>query len=129
MTTFKQNALGRRDKEMVLIALWNHDQNFSIEEPVAVRWYDGTVATIAEYHEHKLDTHTFVTPSAQTVELHMFPSIVAEVAYEKNLGAWRLSGRGVIPSTLSLTDPYAKDDEIIAELFASPIVYRANIVR
>jgi hypothetical protein len=129
MITTKQNAPGSRGKEMMLIASWNHDQDFSLEEPVAVRWYDGTVATLSDYHDHKLDTHTFVNPSTQTVEQHMFPSIVAEVAYEKALGAWRLSGRGVIPSTLTLTDPGAKDYEIIAELFALQIVYRANIVR
>jgi hypothetical protein len=129
MTPSKQNALGKRNNEMALIASWNQDQDFSIEEPVAVRWHDGTVATMDDYHEHRLDTHTFVTPSAQTIEQHMFPSIVAEAGYDQNLGAWRLSGRGVIPNTLDLTDPYAKDDEIIAELFASPIVYRTNIVR
>jgi hypothetical protein len=129
MTASKQSALGKRAKEMVLIASWHHDQDFSLEEPVAVRWHDGAVADMADYHEHRFDTHTFVIPSAQTVELHMFPSIVAQVFYEERLGVWQLCGRGVSPWTLGLTDPHAKDDEIIAELFASPMVYRANIVR
>ena len=129
MTVFKQNELGRRDRAMVLIALWHRDQDFSIEEPLALRWHDGSVATMEDFHEHRFDTHTFVTPSAQNVEQHMFPSIVAQVLYEESVGVWQLRGRGVIPRTLSLTDPSAGDDDIFAELSTFSIVYRASIIR
>jgi hypothetical protein len=59
----------------------------------------------------------------------MFPSIVADVSYDASLKTWRVAGRGVIPATLDLTDPQAKDDEIISELYMSPMVYRAGIRR
>lgn len=114
---------------MILIASWTKDQDLSVEEPTSVRWEDGSPATLDDYRQHMMDTHKFICESVGRVELHMFPSIVAEVSFDVFAKAWRVSGRGVIPATLDITDPQAKDDEIIAELYTLPIVYRATIKR
>jgi hypothetical protein len=76
-----------------------------------------------------LDTHKFIHDGQGPVELHMFPSIVAEVSFDAAAKAWRVSGQGVIPAKLDITDPQAKDDEIQSELYTFPIVYRAVIKR
>jgi hypothetical protein len=42
---------------------------------------------------------------------------------------WMVTGPGIATVGLELHDPNAKDEQIIAELYTFPMVYRANIVR
>lgn len=114
---------------MILIASWARDQDLSVDPPRKVRWADGSPATLDDYHKHTLDTHKWILDGQGPVELHMFPSIVAEVSYDASAKVWTVTGQGVIPTTLGITDPEAKDDEIVAELYTFPIVYRALIKR
>lgn len=53
----------------------------------------------------------------------------ALVRYDQIARTWAVSGEGVEPFGLDLTDPRAKDDQIIAELSTYPIVYRTRIHR
>jgi hypothetical protein len=117
------------DNKLILIASWARDQDFSVEDPRSVRWEDGSPATLNDYHEHLLDTQKVINEGDGDIELHMFPSIVAEVSFDTSVKAWVVTGRGVIPATLDVTDPQAKDDQIIADLSTFPIVYRAVIKR
>ncbi len=114
---------------MILIASWNRHQDMSMELPSSVKWEDGSPATLEDYREHELDTHTFVDEFPDHVEKHMFPNVVAEVVYDSAAGSWVISGRGVRPQSLDLPDPQAKDEEIYSELYTFPIVYKAIIKR
>lgn len=112
----------------MLIASWNSGETPGTDEPRLVRWEDGSAASLLDYRTHERDTRT-VVQNGDHLELHMFPSIVAEVRYDNSVRAWKLSGQGVIPTTLDITDPNAKNDEITMELEVSKIVYRAVIIR
>jgi hypothetical protein len=114
---------------MKLIASWTKDQDASMDEPSLVKWGDGTAATLDDFRKHELDTHTFRFDGSNHLELHIFPDIVAEVTFDRAAKDWVVRGPGVVTVGLELNDPNAKDDEIIAELYTFPIVYRANIVR
>jgi len=114
---------------MELIATWTSGQDPSVEDPYAVRWIDGTPATLDDYRRHSLDTHTFLPYAGDAIELRMFPGVVAEVRYDEADGHWMVNGPGVSPATLDLTDPNALNEQIIAELYTFPVVYRANIKR
>jgi hypothetical protein len=113
---------------MKLIAVWSRDQDISVEDPHTVVWQNGSSATTAYYREHKLDTHEFIlTPLG--AEMHISPGIIAIVSYDDVDEEWLLSGRGVLPIGLGLTDPDATDHDITAALYTLTIVYRAHIRR
>jgi hypothetical protein len=114
---------------MKLIATWLRDQDISEEDPHSIRWEDGSVATLADYVRHSTDTHMWLGDCNDAQEMHMLPEVVAEVTYDRLAGHWCIGGPGVCPNTLDLSDPNAKDEEIIAELYTFPIVYRARICR
>ena len=114
---------------MDLIATWTRDQDMSVELPNAVRWADGTPATHNDYLEHVLDTHTFVGDCVNGMERRIFPGIVADVRYDSYAQTWTVSGVDVTRSALDLIDADAPDDQIVAALYALPIVYRPNIIR
>jgi hypothetical protein len=111
-----------------LIAKWRPEQDCSIELPYTVYWSDGSPATSEDYLGHILDTHT-VSNGVGGVDLRMFPNIVANVHYELLTRQWVISGDGVQPAALDITDRSAPDDSILAELATWPIVYRARICR
>ena len=112
---------------LTIVARWREDQDFSMESPAEVKWGDGSAATLEAFENHRLDTHTFLD-KGEWIEQHIFPDIVAEIYFDQT-GFWRLRGRGVITQRMELTDPNAKDDEVIAELSTYNIVYRARILR
>jgi len=114
---------------MTLIASWSFDQDMSTENPKTVRWIDGRASTTTVYRQHMLDTHTVLIGQFDQIEMHIFPNIVAAVKFDREKGHWVASGRGVIPTALDLTDSEATNDQIVAELYTYPIVYRAEIIR
>jgi hypothetical protein len=114
---------------MRLTARWTKDQDSSIEEPCSVRWSNGTAATLDDYRKHQLDTHTLRFDGPDYVELHMYPEIVAKVTFSRAVKDWVVSGPGIPTFGLELNNADAEDEQIIAELYTFPIVYRANIIR
>jgi hypothetical protein len=114
---------------IALIAKWAPNQNPSVEPPNSVRWEDGTPATHDDYLQHMVDTHIIVGDCEDGTEVRMFPGIVADVRYDCSAKTWAVGGAGVTPSGLDLTDPDARDDQIMAALYTLPIVYRSNICR
>jgi hypothetical protein len=82
-----------------------------------------------DYRAHELDTHSLHGTRDGGIECHMYPEIVAEVIYDPFAGDWVVKGPSVITTALDLHDPDATDDQITAELFALPVVYRATITR
>jgi hypothetical protein len=111
-----------------LIAKWKPEQDCSIELPHTVYWSDGSPATSEDYLEHILDTRT-VSNGIGGVELRMFPNVIANVRFELHARQWVISGDGVKPAALGITDRSASDDSILAELATWPIVYRVRIHR
>ena len=100
-----------------------------MEEPCWIRWGDGTAATLDDYREHQLDTHSLRFDDPDYIVLDMYPDIVAEVMFDRYAQDWVVTGPGIATVGLELHDPNAKDEQIIAELYCFPLVYRANIIR
>jgi hypothetical protein len=114
---------------MRLIAKWKPKMEPAYDEPSSVVWEDGTAATLNDYRTHELDTHSSHASDDGGTECHMFPDIVAEVTFDRDARDWVVRGPGVATVGLELHDPNAKDEQIIAELYSFPMVFRANIVR
>jgi hypothetical protein len=116
------------EKRGTLIARWRPEQDCSLDLPHTVYWSDGSPATTEDYLTHLLDTHT-LSSDTDGIKLHMFPDVVADVHYDRTSRAWVVSGVGVKPAVLNISDRSATDDSILAELYTWPIVYRARIHR
>jgi hypothetical protein len=114
---------------MRLTARWQKDQDTTMEEPRWIGWGDGTAATLDDYRKHQLDTHTLRFDDPDYIQLDMYPDFVAEVTFDRNARDWVVTAPGIATVGLELNDPHAKDEQIIAELYTFPIVYRANIIR
>lgn len=115
-------------RSRTLIAKWTRQQDPSVDLPHTVHWSDGSTASTDDYLTHSLDTHTCKN-GIDGMELRMFPDIVAVVHYDRTSGAWVISGVGVKPTVLNISDRDASDDCILAELYTWPTVYRARIHR
>jgi hypothetical protein len=112
-----------------IIASWTQDEYANLDQPSCIQWADGSPATHSDFKKHQLDTHSFRVDKTGRVEQHIFPEIVALVTFDHWAMDWVVTGPAVVTAALELYNPNAKDDEIIAELYTFPIVYRANIVR
>lgn len=111
-----------------LIAKWLIPSDVTNNLPNVVEWEDGSLASVEDYQRHLGDTHIWIR-NPLGLELRVFPEIVADVRYDVLAGIWGLTGAGVEPASLSLTDRNAPDDEIIAELYTFPLIYRVRIHR
>jgi hypothetical protein len=111
-----------------LIAKWKPEQDGSVALPHAVYWSDGSPASAADYLLHLTDTHTFIV-NEDSVALHIFPDIVADVHYDPAYRHWVVEGAGVRTTALELSGENASDESILAELATLPTVYRARIHR
>jgi hypothetical protein len=114
---------------MKLIGKWSDGQEPGTEEPSSVVWEDGSLATLADFRTHELDTRTLYSNDDGETECHMFPDIVADVSFEENVRDWVVRGHGVIPAALDVKNPQALDGDIYAALITLPTVYKARIVR
>jgi hypothetical protein len=114
---------------MRLIAKWKPKMEPAYDEPSSVVWEDGTAATLNDYRTHELDTHSSHASDDGGTECHMFPDIGAEVTFDRDARDWVVRGPGVATVGLDLHDPNAKDEQITAELYTFPLVYRANVIR
>ena len=112
-----------------LIARWATHEDATLEPPHLVYWQDGTPATHEDYRNHLDDTHTWIITPLSSIERRIFPDIVADVRYDTVAGNWAISGQGVEPAGLFLTNPDATDDQILEELYTFPIIYRHRIHR
>lgn len=94
-----------------------------------MRFENGTPATLTHYHQYLDCTVRTDESGAGYVEEVFDSDIVADVRFDGFAGHWAISGEGVEPQALFLSDPNASDEQIIAELFTLPVVYRARIHR
>lgn len=113
----------------ILTARWATDGNSTLEPPSLIWWADGTPATQDEYRQHLVDTHKWVITPLMGIERRVYPEIVGDVRYDAYCGSWTISGNGVTPASLELADPHSTDDDIMAELYTFPTVYRVRIHR
>jgi hypothetical protein len=114
---------------MKLIAKWKPQLEPAYDEPSSVFWEDGTAATVNDYRTHELDTHSLHASDDGGTECHMFPEIVAEVTFDRDVRDWVVRVPDVAAFGLELNNPCAKDEQIIAGLYTFPVVYSANIIR
>jgi hypothetical protein len=111
----------------MIIASWAPGIDVSAEPPTSIRHENGGIVPIELYQEHSVGTHAWISAADGRSELHMFPGVITDVAYDCSLQRWVLDGPMELRIVLDLADPMLKDDQIIAELFTYPIVYRARI--
>ena len=112
----------------LLIATWKIAQDLTIDHPSTIRWADGDPASFDDYLTYSSATHTFVVRK-DGVELHMYPAVVGDVSYDLRARRW-IMNLGVAPGVfLDVADPSAPDDQILAELFTYPVIYRVRIHR
>jgi hypothetical protein len=112
-----------------LTAVWEHSQDISMERPRSIHWGDGSPATLDAYIEHSIDTRVLREDHPDRIELHIYPDVVGDVTYDVFSGSWVVKDAGLGGWSLDITDPGAKDDQLIAALSALPVVYRAHIRR
>jgi hypothetical protein len=113
---------------LALIAKWPNPEDAFNSDPSVIMGEDGTPATLDDYNAHCDDTHTMIHRPCG-VELRMFPDLVADARYDSLTGVWGVTGDGIPPFALTLTDRDATDFQILGELYEFPIVYRARIHR
>ena len=121
MTTPKINS-------MKLIARWNRGQDPALDAPTDIRWDNGQCATLTDYIHHLDDTFVFTVQGGGFVRI-AFPDVVADVQFDEDMGHWVCQPPGQQRILLELSNPNVGDDQIIAELYTYPIVYRAIIHR
>ena len=119
----------RKRSHVRLIVKWTSKQDPAYEEPSSLSWENGSPATVADYREHQLDTHSFHEGDDGGLECHMYPDIIGEVIYDSFAKDWVVRGRDIITTALELHDPDSTDDQITTELFGLNVVYRAKITR
>jgi hypothetical protein len=113
----------------VLVARWVTNEDTTLEPPTVLQWEDGTPATQYDYRKHMTDTHRWTIKFPNCIEQQIYPDIVADVHYDVFAGTWAISGQAVTPASLELENRAATDDQILAELYTFPIIYRARIHR
>jgi hypothetical protein len=115
---------------VILIATWALGQEeIDFMTPDSIRYENGTPATLAEYRDRMHDTSITLLAESGSMEQHIFSDIVADVRFSDAAGCWCVSGRGVIPKDLDLTDPAASDLEIEEQMSYSRFVYRIKVIR
>lgn len=118
------------DNPQTLIAKWKPGADPAVEAPADIRWEDGRPATLEDYVDHLDDTHRLHHESDETLVCTMFPKIMAEVQFDPVISHWICEAPGHSEVLVDLPPtPDVSDDEIIAALYSSPIVYRATIRR
>jgi hypothetical protein len=114
---------------MKLVAVWTPSQDTRNEQPRSIRWKDGSPASLDAYIEHSVGTRILREDRPDRIELHMFPDIVADVAYDEFAASWVVKDAGFGGCSLDIADRAADDYEPIAALSTSRVVYRAAIRR
>lgn len=114
---------------MKLIARWYGKNLDTTNPPDEILWENGQRATFDDFRRHLDDTSRIIDSAPHHSERHFYPDVVADVRYDRFGGHWAISGEGVEPTGLFLSDPDAPDEQIIAELFTLPVIYRARIHR
>ncbi len=112
-----------------LIAIWFGRTNDDSGDPDILVWGDGTVATVADFRRHELDTNFYRVSGYDWLEKHMFPCVVGKVTFDRDAQDWVVRGQSVVTFGLDLKDPESSDSEIIGALHFLPIYYRSEVVR
>jgi hypothetical protein len=114
---------------MDLIASWNKPEDEYYEAPDAVKWANGSQATLADYERHIDDTKCWIEDGIKGRVLLLCPDVVAVVSYDPYGGVWAVTGDGVEPRGLDLCDPNASDSQINCALNSGVWTYRMIIHR
>lgn len=112
-----------------LIATWTNREDNDIGNPEIVVWEDGSPATAADFRRNEYDTHFWAVNDEDHIEKHMFPNIVGEVTFDRDVRDWVVRGEGVVTAALDLKDPSVSEGEIIGALYLLPIYYRSIVIR
>jgi hypothetical protein len=121
--------MSKASKTKALIANWTVDQDPCTDAPAKVHWEDGSHATLNDYITHSLGTHALMLGEDGSMQCHMYPQVIVDVHFDRSGQTWAVSGEGIEPFALQLTDQNATDAEIIGELYLFPVVYKARIHR
>jgi hypothetical protein len=122
-------ATRKKGDDMKLIAMWSHGQEPGIDEPSSVVWEDGSPASIADYRTHEIDTRIYCSDDDGEAQCHMFPDVIADVSFERDVWDWVVRGQGVITAALDVKNPKALDGDIYGALINLPTLYKARIIR
>jgi hypothetical protein len=112
-----------------LIASWTSTQDPVFDRPKSVIWGDGRPASQQDYLAHADDTHELVECADGSLELRMYPWIIADVRYDGYDRMWFVVAPGQEPISLDLRDVNATNDQITAALYEFPRVYKARTWR
>jgi hypothetical protein len=111
-----------------LFAKWKRGQDPTCDDPAEIHWENGKPASLDDHIRHLDETHLTKKIDGRIVRI-MFPDIVADVRFDKNILRWVCQAPGQPRVIMELSDPDIDDYAIIAELYAYPLVYRAVIHR
>ena len=112
-----------------LIAEWAIDDDPTVDQLKSITWGDGSPATVKDYVAHLDATFTWLDDDLARPKRICYLDVIADVKYDEIAGVWAISGHGVQPASLDLTDPNALDEQIVAELYTFPTVYKPRIHR
>jgi hypothetical protein len=113
---------------MILVADWLEGRDPSTEPPSLIHWADGSVATLADFARNFHHTNMMIVRPDGSLQQIFLPDFSGSAFYDTAERVWRVRPEGETIQ-LSLEDPFASDDDIIAEIFTFPIVYRSKINR
>lgn len=113
---------------MKLFAKWSRGQDPSCDNPIEIQWEDGRVASLDEYIRHLDDTHVIRIVNDRVVRI-TFPGLIADVRFDREISRWVCAAHGQSSIIMELSTHDVSDDQIVAELYTYPIVYKALIHR
>jgi hypothetical protein len=113
---------------MRLFVKWARGQDPACDDPAEIQWGNGRRATLADYIHHLVDT-SIATVQDGSLTCTFFPDLIADVRFDEDLSRWVCQPPDQPRVILELSGRDIGDDQIIAELYTYPIVYRAAIHR
>ena len=113
---------------MKLLVYWGTDDEADLQIPKAVKWEDGTSATLDDYYKNQCATQTSESTDKGMVTV-IFPDVVATVRFDVAKSHWLLQALSGGPIDLEQTDPNASDETLKWEISCYPVVYRTTFDR
>ena len=114
---------------MKLIAVWKPGRSPVLHDPCSVRWEDGSDATLDDLNRNIECTRYFHFKRNGVTVLHIIPDIVADLHWDPWGGHWSLTGTGIEPVGLWISDPAATDSQLKSALMYLPITFKVIVHR
>jgi hypothetical protein len=118
-----------RSKNSVLIAIWPSGRTPGLEPPWRILWEDRSPATLEDYRLHEGDTSVDRSTKEGTTIRSLYPDLVAHLHWDTWGCHWSLTGDGLEPLALWITDPSASNEQLRLAVSSLPIEYRVIIHR